>query len=224
MSLKKAAKEIERDQIYARIKRVNWIFMAERIETELKKIKIDTLSESKLGNLYLSKSDNHLMERRRLLSYQYINSIHIYTGNRLLDLFIPNKDETDVMIARERNAQLWYSQGPSGEVIVFVSPYESDLGKFDENEIIIGKYTNPYQINEAVIIKHFSIFFKYCVCTSQHSAAKFTHYFYRQYLIFNDFRYRSTYIKKFIRNGERVVLVAFTVAAVLVAIYLKGSN
>ncbi|HCD1107559.1 TPA: hypothetical protein JD656_RS16415 [Morganella morganii] len=224
MALKKAAKELKKDQTDAWIKRINWIFMVERIEDKLKKLKIDTSSTSELGSLYLSKSDNHLMERRGLLSFQYINSIHIHTGSRSLGLFIPNKDKTDVIAAHERNAQMWYSQGPSGEVIVFVSPYDSDLGKFDENEIIIGKYTNPYQINETVIIKHFSIFFKYCACTSQHSAEKFKHYFYRQYLIFNDFRFRSTYIKKFIRNGERAVLVAFTVAAVFVALYFKGGG
>lgn len=222
MELKEAASILRRDAYKAWIRQLNWRFMDERIEAEFNKCKLDSSSENELGKLYLSKEKNSSNKYCKLVSSQYINSTHIMTGTRSLNTFIYDVEKDSFVSACESNAQLWYSQGPSGNVLVFVGPYESDLGKIDENEIIIGRYKNPYQVNERVIKKHFSTLFKYCTCTSQYSASNFKPYLYRQYLIFNDFRFRLTYWQKMLRVAERVIIVALAAAAVLVSLYVGG--
>ncbi|PCT22987.1 hypothetical protein BMR57_09105 [Escherichia coli] len=157
-----------------------------------------------------------------LISSQYINSTHIFTGLRLLGFNISSSDNESLEVAFERNAQLWYSQGPSGDVLVFVAPYQSNAGKINETEIIIGKYQNPSQITPKHIKKHFSIYFRYCTSTAQHSASNMSNYIYRQYLIFNDFRFKSTYRHKVIKTVERFLVLILAGAAIWASLYAGG--
>lgn len=223
MKLKEAAEIIKRDHINAWIKRVNWRFMDERIQIEFERYTSDNESVNLLGGLYISRAkDNEPIRTADLISSQYINSTHIFTGHRFLGISIVDSETKKLKIASERNAQLWYSQGPSGDVLVFIGPYHSDAGKIEENEIIIGKYQNPSQITAQCIRKHFSVFFKYCSCTAQHSASSMSGYLYRQYLIFNDFRYKSTYRQKLIRTAERLLILVLGGAAVWASLYVGG--
>ena len=103
-----------------------------------------------------------------------------------------------------------------------MAPYKSDAGTIVESEIIIGKYEDPNQITAKIIRRHFSIFFKYCSCTAQHSASSLRRYTYRQYLIFNDFRYKSTYKQKLLGGFERLIILFLGGAAVWASLYAGG--
>ncbi|HGG8808175.1 TPA: hypothetical protein ACJJXH_004518, partial [Enterobacter hormaechei subsp. hoffmannii] len=163
MKLAKAAEIIKRDSIRAYIKRVNWRFMDERIQMEFERIKSDSKNTSVLGGIYISRGkDENPIQYLKLISSQHINSTHIFTGTRFLGLSVINSESQGLDVAIERNAQLWYSQAPSGDVLVFIGPYQSNAGKIKESEIIIGKYRNPYLVTNKQVKKHFSIFFKYC--------------------------------------------------------------
>ncbi|MEI7216840.1 hypothetical protein WCT79_07445 [Pectobacterium carotovorum] len=222
MDLKEAAAILRQDEYNSWIKRFNWQFMDERIKSEFDKCKLDSSSENELGTLYLSRLKDDSDKYKNYQSTQYINATHVMTGARLLGTYVFDKDKDTFTMARERSAQLWYSQGPAGDVLVCVSPYQSDLDKIDENEIIIGRYQDPYQINELVIKKHFEIFFRYCTCTSLYSILRFKPYLYRQYLVLNDLRLRTKFLKKIIRIGERVAIVFLAAAAILVSLYIAG--
>ncbi|MGV3001754.1 hypothetical protein [Vibrio sp. E150_018] len=223
MKLEMAAEKIKKDSINAWIRRVNWRFMDERIQAEFDRNKPDGDYIGILGGLYIRRAkDDEPLKSSNLISSQYVNSTHIFTGHRLLGIRVVNPDSENLKIASERNAQLWYSQSPSGEVLVFVAPYQSDAGEFDESEIIIGKYRSPSQVTDQIIRKHFAIFFKYCSCTAQHSASSLRGYLYRQYLIFNDFRYKSTYKQKFLRAFERLLILLLGGAAVWASLYAGG--
>ncbi|EPO5286632.1 hypothetical protein ACUBZM_000288 [Enterobacter kobei] len=223
MKLAKAAEIIKRDSIRAYIKRVNWRFMDERIQMEFERLKSDSENTSVLGDIYISRGkDENPIQYLKLISSQYINSTHVFTGTRFLGLNVINSESQSLDVAIERNAQLWYSQGPSGDVLVFIGPYQSNAGKIKESEIIIGKYRNPYLVTNKQVKKHFSIFFKYCTCTAQHSSSNMHTYLYRQYLIFNDFRYKSTYRNKFVRNVERFLILLIGGAAVWASLYAGG--
>ena len=226
MKLKEAARKIQRDSDKAYICRVNWSFMDERIQVEYDKVVLDNNSSRILGDIYIQKGkDRNKKEYSKFTSSQYINSTHIFTGRRFLGLAVntsKNPSITKLNLATEGNAQLWYSQSPSGEVLVFIGPYQSDCGEFLEKEIIIGKYKNPSEVREKSINKHFSIFFKYCVCTSQHSASSLSSYLYRQYLIYNDFRYKIENKQRLIKLIERIVTLGLGGLAVWASLYAGG--
>lgn len=223
MKLAKAAEIIRRDTIRAYIKRVNWRFMDERIQMEFERLKSDSANTSVLGGIYISRGkDENPSQYSKLISSQYINSTHVFTGNRLLELSVINSESQNLEVAIERNAQLWYSQGPSGDVLVFVGPYQSNAGRIKESEIIVGKYSDPYLVTNKQIKNHLSIFFKYCTCTAQHSSSNLHTYLYRQYLIFNDFRYKSTYRNKLVRTFERFLILFIGGAAVWASLYAGG--
>ncbi|HCQ0223373.1 TPA: hypothetical protein OGO53_004123 [Escherichia coli] len=223
MKLKSAAERIRRDSLNAYFKRINWRFMDDRVQREFEILNADTHSADIFGSLYISRSkDDEPIKSSNLISSQYINSTHIFTGLRLLGFNISSSDNESLEVAFERNAQLWYSQGPSGDVLVFVAPYQSNAGKINETEIIIGKYQNPSQITPKHIKKHFSIYFRYCTSTAQHSASNMSNYIYRQYLIFNDFRFKSTYRHKVIKTVERFLVLILAGAAIWASLYAGG--
>ena len=197
--------------------------MDDRIQKEFEILNADSHSADIFGSLYISRSkDDEPIKSSNLISSQYINSTHIFTGSRLLGINILSPDNERLEVALERNAQLWYSQGPSGDVLVFVGPYQSDAGKINETEIIIGKYQNPSQITSKHIKKHFSIYCKYCASTAQHSASNMSRYIYRQYLIFNDFRFKSTYRHKIIKTVERLLVLTLAGIAIWASLYAGG--
>lgn len=133
--------------------------MDDRVQREFEILNADTHSADIFGSLYISRSkDDEPIKSSNLISSQYINSTHIFTGLRLLGFNISSSDNESLEVAFERNAQLWYSQGPSGDVLVFVAPYQSNAGKINETEIIIGKYQNPSQITPKHIKNIFHIF------------------------------------------------------------------
>lgn len=221
MSLEKSAEKIQKAHERSWVSRVMWFSLDERIGNVFNEITKNTGCISMLGGLYLSKAkDLEPIKSSQLCSYQYVNSTHIHTGYRLLGVNIVNKETKKLEAATESNAQLWYSQSPSGTVLVFVAPYSSNAGEIDEKEIIIGKYKEPVLITCSEIENHFNIFFKYCSCTSQHGASSFVNYLYRRYLIFNDFRYKATFRNKLFRYLERVFLFIFGAASILVTLYV----
>lgn len=221
MKLKEAAERVKRDSINAWMRRVNWRFMDERIQLEFENLASDKDSVNLLGGLYISRAkDNEPIRNSNLTSSKYINSTHIFTGHRLLGISVVDTETKKLKIASERNAQLWYSQGPPGDVLVFVGPYQSDVGETAENEIIIGKYQNPSQATAQCIRKHLSMFFKYCSCTAQHSTSSLSNYLYRKYLVFNDFRYKSIYRQKLIQVSERLLILALGGAAIWASLYV----
>ncbi|EPR7623987.1 hypothetical protein ACUW0T_005824, partial [Klebsiella michiganensis] len=58
--------------------------------------------------------------------------------------------------------------------------------------------------------------------TAQHSASNMRNYIYRQYLIFNDFRFKSTYRHKVIKTIERFLVLILAGAAIWASLYAGG--
>lgn len=159
MKLSIAADKINRASFEAWIKRLNWIYMDERIQNQFNFQIYDKSSADELGSLYISRAkDEEKIKSQKLFCTQFINSTHIFTGSRFLGLHFFDRDKGKFSVAVERNAQLWYSQSPSGDVLVFVAPYQSDLGEISEKEIIIDRFSNPYDVKDKHIKKHLSIF------------------------------------------------------------------
>lgn len=223
MKLSIAADKINRASFEAWIKRLNWIYMDERIQNQFNFQIYDKSSADELGSFYISRAkDEEKIKSQKLFCTQFINSTHIFTGSRFLGLHFFDRDKGKFSVAVERNAQLWYSQSPSGDVLVFVAPYQSDLGEISEKEIIIDRFSNPYDVKDKHIKKHLSIFFKYCSCTSQHATLNMTNYLFRRYLLLKDFRYRSTYRKRLLDVFERLILILLGCAAVWASLYAGG--
>ena len=217
MSLSKITRRMLRAEDEALIRRLNWSYLDKQIELEFHKITKNKNDCAILGNLYLTRQkDLEPIKSAYLPSYTIMNSTHIYTGTRFLGVNIVDQEKKNIQIGFEKNAQLTYSQSPSGYILVIISPYKSNAGEIKEKEIILGRYNSPGQINNRTIRKHLSIFFKYCACTSQHSASKLNNYVYRLYLVYNDFRYKTSFRTKGFMVLNRLLLSLFT----LVSLYI----
>ena len=223
MSVEKYAEKIRRADSMAFVRRVMWKSLDERIRQVFDAHSEKRSALNQFGGLYIRKAcDDELIRSSGLISSQHINSTHIFTGHRLLGVSLVDREKNSITIASETNAQLWYSQGPSGQVLVFVAPYRSDAGEIEEKEIIIGKYKEPASISVSDIYGHFKVFFKYCSCTSQHSASSLLHYLYRKKLMMRDFRYRGDFRSKAISVAERMAILIVGVAAVWASLYAGG--
>ncbi len=223
MSLAKSAEKIRKADFEARVRFLNWPYLDERIENEFKKLQGKGHDTSVLGGLFLYPAkDREPIISSRAPTSRFINSTNILTGKRNLGFLKINEESGKLENAEEKNAQLWYSQSPSGHVMVFVAPYQSNIGKFDESEIIIGKYKKPGEIDSCEIKKHFAVFFKYCACTSLHNSWGIQNYIYRRYLVFNDFRYKATFQAKAFKALERIIILILGGAAVWATLYVGG--
>lgn len=223
MLVDKYAKKMERADAMAFVRRVMWKSLDERIRHVFDAHLEHKTALNQFGGLFIQKAcDDEAIRSSRLISSQHINSTHIFTGRRFLGVSLVDQENKNLKIASETNAQLWYSQGPSGQVLVFVAPYKSDAGEIEEKEIIIGKYKEPAAILVDDVKRHFNVFFKYCSCTSQHSANSLLHYLYRKRLIMSDFRYRSDFRATAINVAERVAILIVGGAAVWASLYTGG--
>lgn len=223
MSLSKSASTIKKADEAAFARRVMWSSLDERIKGVFDIFSAQEPYISTLGNIYLTRSrDYDPIRTSGLLSFQYVNSTYIHTGHRLLGANTINIKDSKFEIAKEWNCQFWYAQGLSGDVLVFMAPYESNAGKIEEKEIVIGKYKEPALITTTDIQKHFNVFFRYCACTSQNNSGSLLSYLYRQYLIYNDFRYNASFKAKFIKVAERIILLLLGASSIWAALYVGG--
>lgn len=223
MALDKYAAKMARADSMAFVRRVMWKSLDERIREVFDAHVEHKSALNQFGGLFIRRAcDEEPIRSSGLVSFQHINSVHIFTGHRFLGVSLVDKEKKALKIASETNAQLWYSQGPSGQVLVFVAPYSSDAGEIEEKEIIIGKYKEPASVSVADVERHFRVFFKYCSCTSQHSANSWLHFLYRKRLMFSDFRYRSDFRAKAINVVERLAILIVGGAAVWASLYAGG--
>ncbi|MCL7942921.1 hypothetical protein [Marinobacter sp. ATCH36] len=223
MSVAKYAKKMESADSMAFVRRVMWKSLDGRIRQVFDAHLEHKSALNHFGGLFIRRAyDEEPIRSSGLVSFQHINSIHIFTGHRLLGVSLVDQEKNRLKIACETNAQLWYSQGPSGQVLVFVAPYKSDAGEIEEKEIIIGKYKEPESVSVDDVKRHFRVFFKYCSCTSQHSANSLLHFLYRKRLMMSDFRYRSDFRAKAINVAERVAILIVGGAAVWASLYAGG--
>jgi hypothetical protein len=121
-ALAKNATKLCVDDTLAWIRRSMWPALDERIDRVFFGF-CEHPSVQFFGGLYLSRP---IFPNERgqpaLLSCQRIHSTHISAGHRLLGLSLLDEDGNGFTIASEVNAQLWYAESPSGQVLVFVSP------------------------------------------------------------------------------------------------------
>ncbi|OOQ67443.1 hypothetical protein [Vibrio parahaemolyticus] len=223
MKVKDQIEKMKRRDNRAYIRRVMWLDLDKRVEEVFERFKKENPDVGVLGSLYLSKlGDDEDYRSSQLTSDRFINATHVYFGARFLGVNKFNNDTKKFSIATESNAQLWYSQGPSGQVMVFIAPYASDLGEIEEKEIIIGYYSQPIDILAKNIERHFMVLSKYAVATSIHSSGSFSSYLYRKYLVMQDFRFKTEYRSKFISIIERILTPSLAVLAILVSLYTAG--
>lgn len=219
-SLKENSEKIRKNDFYSRVYRTNWKFLEKRVLFVFNKLKEGGGDHfGSLGNLYFNANIAlHNKTFDSMPTYKRLNSIHIHTGHRFLNVGHVNEEQFKWLT--ENGAQLWYSQSPSGDVMVFIAPYKSEIHKLDESDIIIDYVRNPSHLSLCRIDKHFSIFFKYCASTSINSSGSFSAYFYRRYLLYKDFRYKSEIQSNIVNLLLKIVpLLSLVVAvtAVLVA-------
>jgi len=223
VSVEKYAEKIARADSIAFVRRVMWKSLDERIRQVFDEHSEYKSALNQFGGLFIRRAcDDESIRSSGLLASQHINSTHIFTGHRLLRVSLVDQEKNSLKIASETNAQLWYSQGPSGQVLVFVAPYRSNAGEIEEKEIIIGKYKEPASVSVANVKRHFRVFFKYCSCTSQHSANSLLHFLYRKRLMMSDFRYRSDFRAKALNVVERGAILIVGGAAVWASLYAGG--
>lgn len=221
--IKRYGEAIKKAESLAFVRRVMWKTLDERVQKVFEACLAQESELRAFGNLYIRRaSDEEPIRSSGLLSSQYTNSIHIYTGHRLLGISFVDKENNTLKIASESHAQLWYSQGPSGEVFVFVAPYKSDVGRVEEKEVIIGRYEEPASVSENMIKHHFNTFLKYCACTNQH-ANNLNSFLYRKKLMLGDFRYRHHLRSKIIKTFEKLIVIIFSIATVWATLYAGGN-
>lgn len=215
--LKRSAEQLYRQDVRAYIKRMMWSDLDSRVQDVFNETSKNEQYACHLGTLYFSRAiDSH--KDQGFLQSQFQNSIHIRTGTRLLGFNFYDVEKKKVTVAIERNAQLWYSQAPSGRVLVFIAPYTSAVGNVTESEIIIGNYNQPTSITKKEINRHFHLFYKYCACSSQNDSYSWFNYFYRQQLKLKDFRFRGELKNKIMFVLERITIVVFTITAAVAAV------
>lgn len=218
-TLAKTAKKMKFRQGQAFTRRVMWKDMANRIDSIFKEISAypDT---DELGGLQIS----HLplpvpfIESCEIPYYERTNSIHISAVKRNLKTTAQNEKSRKYEPAYEKNAQLWYSQAPMGQVVVLVAPYKSNAGEVHEKEFIIGRYSEPSRIGTKEIEAHFRKFFRYCSCSSQTGTSNFPDFVYRVYLKYLDFRFRPSFHAAILRGVERIGVFTFSALAAWYAV------
>jgi len=221
--LNKQIEKLKRSDTQAYIRRVMWSSLDERVTKVFNNFKSENNGDSALGRLYISKlKDDENYRNSSLCSYQFLNALHIFCGTRFLGVNSFDKDKKKFFAATESNAQLWFSQGPTGNVLVFIAPYSSDLGEVTEKEIIIGNYSQPSDITDGNIKNHIKTFVKYAVATSVNSSGNIYSYLFRRYLIARDFRYKTELRSNVLRALERLLAPFLAILAIWVSLYTTG--
>lgn len=216
MKESKYAKKLKMLDNRAYIRRCMWRDLDDRISKEFCEFK--TISDPVFGNTYLSfLKDRQKYKCSGLLSHQFHNATHIKFGSRLLNIASIPKAKEKLVPKTEHNAQLFYSQGSIGDVIVCLSPYVSKIYKVDEREIIIARYKQPSDITCLDIRRHLNIFEKYALATSHSSAGLLRPYLYRRWLQYLDFRQQNNNRKHAVLVLERISLLALAALGVWVA-------
>ena len=204
----------------AYIKRVGWIGLEERIRQEIDIFKKKHPEITELGNIYVKSAiEEYPYFKEKLTRVNIINSIHIFTGHRLLGVCGKKGENRETYSLKERNAQLWYSQSPSGDVAVFVAPYQSDGHSTIEKEILLYRYSDPAKISNSEIKNHVNVFIKYCVATSTHGGLGLRQYIYRLYLMSKDFRNRSEIRSKVFSILNWLTFVGLSILAIFATLY-----
>ncbi|EJL7016575.1 hypothetical protein NMT49_003534 [Vibrio cholerae] len=213
----KFARKLARLDDRAYIRRCMWSDLDARIETEFKAFQKESLAA--FGNLYLSQlKQKNQYKNSTLISSQFHNATYIKFGSRNLGIAkMPHKNNEPLAISSEENAQLYYTQGSIGDVLVVLSPYTSDVYNVHEKDIVIGRYKQPTDISAKLINKHLKVFKKYALASSHASAGLLLPYLFRRWLLLKDFRYKNNNRARLIFIIERVVLVLFAAVSAWLA-------
>ncbi|EGR4459375.1 hypothetical protein DDN63_17685 [Vibrio cholerae] len=203
----KFARKLTRLDNRAYIRRCMWPDLDIRIEKEFKAFKKESLAA--FGHVYLTQlKQRKQYKNSNLLSSQYHNATYIKFGSRSLGIAkIPNKNNEPIEICSEGNAQLYYTQGSIGDVLVVLSPYTSEVYNVHEKDIVIARYKQPIDISAKLINKHLKVFKKYALASSHASAGLLSPYLFRRWLLLKDFRYKDNNRARLIFIIERFVLV-----------------
>ncbi len=217
MKENKYAQKLKRLDNQAYIRRCMWNDLDERISQRFASFK--ARSAPVFGETYLS----FLKERPKyknspLLAHQFHNATYIKFGSRRLGIAnIPDESQSSLVLRTEHNAQLFYTQGSIGDVLVVLSPYVSEVYKVEESEIVIARYKQPSDISSKDIEKHLRVFEKYALATSHSSAGLFRPYVYRRWIQYQDFRYKDNNRKHIVLASERILLFVLAAAGVWLA-------
>ena len=164
------AKEFDRNRRDNFVRRVMWLDFEERVRGNLYSATNSSAAQT-FGGLYLRSSFE--MNEFKLKQYSATrtnttNAIYLFTGNlapTLLKTYGKNAPEW----VADHKAQLWFTQGASGGVSVFMAPYVSELHNFKREQIWLAHYESPHQVQAKHIRKHARQFLRYCVDTSYQS-------------------------------------------------------
>ncbi|CAM4499984.1 hypothetical protein VIVU109784_22095 [Vibrio vulnificus] len=208
MKKDKFARKLTKLDDRAYIRRCMWPDLDVRIEKEFKTFQKESLAA--FGDVYLTQLKQRKKYRNsNLLSSQFHNATYVKFGSRSLGIAkIPNENKEPLAICSERNAQLYYTQGSIGDVLVVLSPYTSEIYNVHEKNIVIARYKQPVDISPRLINKHLKVFKKYALASSHASAGLLSPYLFRRWLQLKDFRYKDNNRAELIRVIERVILVS----------------
>ncbi|WP_275074888.1 hypothetical protein [Providencia rettgeri] len=205
------------------VKRVMWRSFEDRLKEEFQLLKNNKTINNSFRNIYFGNYMNTKIEKKKIMYYEILNTIHISCGSRLLPCFDYKGDKNNknkFFIAREKNAQLWYTQTYDGRVLVFIAPYENDFSKANENELLINIYNHPQCISRKKIRKNFKLFFKYALATSAENTSNTMLYLFRLKLLFIDLNFRSQEKVNSYLYKSFIIFFAF-VAAIAALLALK---
>lgn len=219
-SLIKAAETLARGRNRAYVSRVAWIDLEKLVKAAYDELEPFRLEVAEIGNLYLTNNRNFPpFNNPNFSAVNLINQIQLHAGWRQLNVShaVTDNEEIRAEYLAESGASLWYSQNITGSVMVFLAPYKSKAISVDEKNIIIARYNCPCEVSARNIRKHFATYFRYCAVTSAHGSFTIGGYFYRLYLRYNDFRFKSEMRASFLQRINQFFFVGISIVATLYA-------
>lgn len=199
-------------------RRVMWIDFEERLTKIFSEIeKIEKPEDPLKFYLTFSKNSFECYQHSHIYRFNSLNQAQISSGWHHINVFhsIKLDDPRKPKHTAEGGAAITFSQGIEGKVIIMLFPFNSDIHKIKEDNIIIGYGINPNNLNERKIRKYLRVFFNYCEATSIISGNNYKSYFFRCWIKFHDIRNKKIQNNSAFVLIERIILAFGGIAATL---------
>jgi hypothetical protein len=170
-------------------RRKQWGPFADRLYFLVSVITDDSKNRSTFDRLHI------LDSRKTHAPRDSLRFVSIWWGSRAVALDTPNDPK---QLAIEQGATITFAQAADGSVVTVIYPFESEIHRPHERNIIVEIFKNPCAITDGAIYSSLKAFVAYSLVTSLHGAPSI-----RQKILVTWLRAKDKWRKK--RKGKLVL-------------------
>jgi hypothetical protein len=218
-SLKIAANTLANGRSRAYVSRVAWFDLERLVRAAFNELSESSEEIAELGRLSLTKNQDYPpFNESHFTPVNITNQIQVQAGWRPLGLSHSTTENGEARAEplAESGATLWFSQGATGFVTVFLAPYKSKAMSMNEENIILARYNCASSVTALDVQRHFATYFWYCSITSVHGNFGLSGYIYLLWLKYKDSRYAN--------QKQRVKLIELLIAVVAIVATLYAGD